>query len=78
MRCGWVARPELFEDGTPSCVDCGSPLVELDVAYARRLVSNRRRADERRLQQRVSEELGLSRADRDWPETDAKRTEGGS
>lgn len=71
MRCGWVARPDLFEGEAQACLDCGRPLVELDLAHARQLVASRRRADERRLERRASAELDLNRIEREWPEAGA-------
>jgi hypothetical protein len=58
--CGWVARPEMFEDGKPVCLDCGGPLQEMDIGHARHLVGARRRADERRRAAQNAAEVGLS------------------
>lgn len=64
IMCGWVARPDLFEDQRPACLDCGGPLQEMDLGNARRLVAARRRADERRRAARNAAEIGLSSNER--------------
>jgi hypothetical protein len=56
-RCGWVARPEMFDGAPPACLECGGGLRELGVDYARRLVAAQRRADQRRDAVRKSAEV---------------------
>ena len=60
-RCGWVARPELFEGAAPICTNCGEPLSQMGLPHARRLVAARRRADERRVAAAKAAEVGLDR-----------------
>jgi hypothetical protein len=66
-RCGWVARPELFEGAAPECLLCSGPLHRMEPAYARRLVLARRRADERRAAIAMAAEVGLEDATRRGP-----------
>ncbi len=66
-RCGWVARPELFEGAAPTCAHCGEALVRMSLPHARRLVAARRRADERRTAAAKAAEFGLDRTVRRAP-----------
>jgi hypothetical protein len=62
-RCGWVARADLLETAEPTCADCGGPLRQMELAYARRLVGARRRADKRRSDQAKASQVGLDAAE---------------
>jgi hypothetical protein len=63
-RCGWVARPDLFEEKAPVCVECGGLLQEMGLSYARRLVTARRRADKRRSDAAKAAQVGLNGTER--------------
>jgi hypothetical protein len=66
-RCGWVSRPDLFEDEAPACHQCGGALQQMGLSYARRLVSARRRADKRRSDAAKAAEVGLHGAEPGTP-----------
>jgi hypothetical protein len=66
-RCGWVARADLLETAAPTCADCGGPLQQMELGYARRLVGARRRADTRRSDQAKASQVGLDRIERGAP-----------
>lgn len=59
MRCGWVARPDLYEGSHEECPQCDSPLQEMSVSQARTMVIARRRADRRRREAQGAAEMGL-------------------
>jgi hypothetical protein len=58
-RCGWVARPDLFEGSHDECPQCTARLQAMSISQARGLVVARRRADRRRSEAQRAAEMGL-------------------
>lgn len=58
-HCGYVARRDSFEGERLACPQCGIGLIDMAMEAARRLVSARRKADQRRSDAKKIAELGL-------------------
>lgn len=59
LRCGWVARADIFEGARRRCGDCGGAVDVLDLSLARKLAGSRRSADMRREGAKAHSDLGL-------------------
>jgi hypothetical protein len=59
LNCGRVARTDSLEGTLRRCPGCGSVMVKVGTAQARKLVAARRRADRRRDAESAVADLGF-------------------